>query len=277
MTVSQPPAAPLRVRFAPSPTGHLHIGGARTALFNWLFARRLGGTFILRIEDTDLQRSTQESVDAILDTLRWLGLDGDEGPILQSSRFRLYAPYAERLVAEGKAYLSRKRKAKVDYSSDQKGDDAAEGDRSAGGGESEKPAVFLKRPERAIVVNDLVHGEVSFSPDAVGDLVLMKSDGTPTYNFACVIDDAEMRITHIIRGDDHLSNTPSSSSSTRRRASCPALRGTPPTSGPGRVALEQTARATSVGQFREEGILPEALRELPGPPRMVPSATTARS
>ncbi len=260
MTVSQPPAAPLRVRFAPSPTGHLHIGGARTALFNWLFARRLGGTFILRIEDTDLQRSTQESVDAIIDNLRWLGLDWDEGPILQSSRFRLYAPYAERLVAEGKAYLSRKRKAKVDYSSDQKGDDAAEGDRSAGGGESEKPAVFLKRPERAIVVNDLVHGEVSFSPDAVGDLVLMKSDGTPTYNFACVIDDAEMRITHIIRGDDHLSNTPKQLILYEALGlPVPLFAHVPLIMGPDGSRLSKRHGATSVGQFREEGILPEAL------------------
>jgi len=235
MTVNPPPAAPLRVRFAPSPTGHLHIGGARTALFNWLFARRLGGTFILRIEDTDLQRSTQESVDAIIDNLRWLGLDWDEGPILQSSRFPLYAPQAERLVAEGRAYRSDDRK-------------------------GAKPAVILKKPEREIAVDDIVHGRMVFSPDAVGDLVLMKSDGTPTYNFACVVDDAAMGITHIIRGDDHVSNTPKQILLYEALGlPVPLFAHVPLIMGPDGSRLSKRHGATSVGQFREEGILPEAL------------------
>lgn len=235
MTVNPSPAAPPRVRFAPSPTGHLHIGGARTALFNWLFARRLGGTFILRIEDTDLQRSTRESVDAIIDNLRWLGLDWDEGPILQSGRFPLYAPQAERLVAEGRAYRSDDRK-------------------------GAKPAIILKKPEREIAVDDIVHGRMVFSPDAVGDLVLMKSDGTPTYNFACVVDDAAMGITHIIRGDDHVSNTPKQLLLYEALGlPVPLFAHVPLIMGPDGSRLSKRHGATSVGQFREEGILPEAL------------------
>ncbi|MEJ2744746.1 MAG: glutamate--tRNA ligase family protein, partial [bacterium] len=225
----------IRVRFAPSPTGHLHVGGARTALFNWLFARHVGGTFILRIEDTDLQRSTKESIDAIIDNVRWLGLDWDEGPILQSSRFHLYAPHAERLVSQGKAYVSEEKK-------------------------GVKPAIILKQPENPIVVNDLIHGEVRFSPEVVGDLVLMKSDGTPTYNFACVIDDADMGITHIIRGDDHLSNTPKQSILYEALGlPVPLFAHVPLILGPDGARLSKRHGATAVGQFREEGILSEAL------------------
>ncbi|MCX6356021.1 MAG: glutamate--tRNA ligase [Candidatus Aureabacteria bacterium] len=225
----------IRVRFAPSPTGYLHIGGARTALFNWLYARKLGGVFVLRIEDTDIQRSTQESIDAIIDNIRWLGLDWDEGPILQSQRFHAYGGYAERLVREGKAYISEEKK-------------------------GAKPAVILKRTSDLIVVDDLIHGRVEFDPEVVGDLVLMKSDGTPTYNFACVVDDSEMCITHIIRGDDHLSNTP------KQLVLYRALGLTPPQFahvplilGPDGSRLSKRHGATAVGQFREEGILPEAL------------------
>lgn len=260
MSVNPAPNAPIRVRFAPSPTGHLHIGGARTALFNWLFARRFGGTFILRIEDTDLQRSTQESVDAIIDNIRWLGLDWDEGPILQSDRFHLYAPYAERLVAEGKAYASTKRKARDARFLDKSGEEIAAEEPPPETRKDERPAIFLKRPERTIVVNDLVHGEVTFAPDVVGDLVLMKSDGTPTYNFACVIDDAEMGITHIIRGDDHLSNTPKQLVLYEALGlPVPLFAHVPLIMGPDGSRLSKRHGATSVGQFREEGILPEAL------------------
>jgi len=225
----------IRVRFAPSPTGHLHIGGARTALFNWLYARRFGGTFVLRIEDTDLQRSTKESVDAIIDYVKWLGLDWDEGPILQSGRFHAYGRYAERLIKEGLAY----------YSEEKKGI---------------QPAVILKPPSARIRVDDLIHGRVEFDPEVVGNLVLMKSDGSPTYNFACVIDDTEMGITHIIRGDDHLSNTP------KQLVVYRALGLTPPffahvplILGPDGSRLSKRHGATSVGQFSDEGIVPEAL------------------
>ncbi len=235
MNVNPSHGPPVRVRFAPSPTGHLHIGGARTALFNWLFARRLGGAFILRIEDTDLQRSTRASVDAIVDNISWLGLDWDEGPHLQSDRFPLYARHAERLLNEGKAYASDEKR-------------------------GSSPAVILRRPGGGIAVDDLVHGRIVFPPDAVGDLVLMKSDGTPTYNFACVVDDAEMRITHIIRGDDHLSNTPKQIRIYGALGlPTPLFAHVPLIMGPDGSRLSKRHGATSVGQFRGEGILPEAL------------------
>ncbi|MCX6356291.1 MAG: glutamate--tRNA ligase, partial [Candidatus Aureabacteria bacterium] len=186
-------------------------------------------------EDTDLQRSTQESVDAIIDNIRWLGLDWDEGPIRQSDRFRAYASHAERLVAEGKAYRSEERK-------------------------GAHQAVILKRPSRRIVVTDLVHGNVEFDPEVVGDLVLMKSDGTPTYNFACVIDDTDMAITHIIRGDDHLSNTPKQLVLYEALGlAVPQFAHVPLIMGPDGSRLSKRHGATSVGQFRDQGILPGAL------------------
>jgi glutamyl-tRNA synthetase len=225
----------IRVRFAPSPTGYLHIGGARTALFNWLFARHSGGTFILRIEDTDIQRSTEESADAIVESLRWLGLDWDEGPLFQSQRSTLYEPQARRLVDEGRAYCSDEKK-------------------------GVRPAVILKAPEERIVVEDMIHGTVSFEPEVVGELVLMKSDGTPTYNFACVVDDADMGITHIIRGDDHLSNTPKQLMIYHALGLAPPLFAhVPLIMGPDGKRLSKRHGATAVGQFRDDGILPEAL------------------
>lgn len=170
-----------RVRFAPSPTGNLHIGGGRTALFNWLYAKACSGAFVLRIEDTDTLRSKQEYVDEILNSLRWLGLDWDE-LYYQSQRFELYREHAQRLLAEGKAYVQR----------------SPEG----------KEAIIFKVTPQTITLNDLIRGEIVFDASTIKDQVLIKSDGTPTYNFACVVDDATMQITHIIRGDDHISNTP---------------------------------------------------------------------
>jgi glutamyl-tRNA synthetase len=225
----------VRVRFAPSPTGYLHIGGARTALFNWLFARHHRGVFILRIEDTDIRRSTQESIRAIIDNIRWLGLDWDEGPVLQSGRTHRYIEHAKRLVEEGKAFFSEEKR-------------------------GVQPAVILKAPSGRIVVSDIIHGRVEFEPEVVGELVLMKSDGTPTYNFACVVDDSEMRISHIIRGDDHLSNTPKQlvlyealSLPQPRFAHVPLIVGRDGS------RLSKRHGATSVAQFRNEGFLPEAL------------------
>ena len=171
----------VRVRFAPSPTGNLHIGGGRTALFNWLFSQSQKGKFILRIEDTDKERSKKEFVDEILDSLKWLGFDWDE-LYYQSERFDRYRLQADKLLKAGLAYIER----------------SAEG----------KEAIIYKVPQRKIIVNDLIRGQIEFDSSLIKDQVLIKSDGTPTYNFACVIDDAEMNITHIIRGDDHLSNTP---------------------------------------------------------------------
>src|SRR5216117_1059972 len=190
----------VRVRFAPSPTGFLHVGGARTALYNYLFARSHGGTFVLRIEDTDEARSTEECLGAILSSMRWLGLTWDEGPdvggsygpYFQSQRRELYREHADRLLAAGAAYpcfctpqeLEAKR-------------------------EAQRPAFrFRLDPAGQAEWNDIVRGPVTFQNAVLDDFVLLRSDGLPTYNFACVVDDAAMRITHVIRGDDHISNTP---------------------------------------------------------------------
>lgn len=169
----------MRVRFAPSPTGYLHIGGARTCLFNWLYARAQGGEFILRIEDTDCVRSKKEYLDEILDSLKWLGLNWDELHF-QSQRFEVYRKYAQKLLDEGKAYLA----------------------------EDGTGAIIAKMPQKTVAIQDMIHGTIQFDTGLIKDQVLIKTDRSPTYNFACVIDDAEMNITHIIRGDDHISNTP---------------------------------------------------------------------
>jgi len=190
----------VRVRFAPSPTGFLHIGGARTALFNWLYARSQGGKFILRIEDTDAVRSGQEYLDEILTSLTWLGFTWDE-LYYQSRRFDLYREHAEKLVAQGKAYRAEKLTVEEGL-----GDKRASADNSlskAGG-----QAIILKVPQQKAAFDDLIRGRIEFDTSVIKDQVLIKSDGTPTYNFACVIDDATMDITHVIRGDDHISNTP---------------------------------------------------------------------
>jgi len=172
----------VRVRFAPSPTGNLHIGGARTALFNWLYSQAKGGKFILRIEDTDQLRSQQEFVDEILESLKWLGFSWDEIEY-QSKRLNLYREQAQRLLREGKAYTEKLE------------------------GKATEAIIFRVRPQE-IKVEDLIRGQIRFDATTIKDQVLIKSDGTPTYNFACVVDDAAMQITHVIRGDDHISNTP---------------------------------------------------------------------
>lgn len=171
----------IRVRFAPSPTGNLHIGGSRTALFNWLYAKAKGGKFILRIEDTDAARSQKEYLDEILFSLKWLGFDWDE-VYYQSQRFNIYKEYADKLLSEGKAYTEK----------------------TEGKGEA---IIFKVLPDK-IKIDDLIRGQIEFDTQVIKDQVLIKSDGTPTYNFACVVDDALMNITHVIRGDDHISNTP---------------------------------------------------------------------
>ncbi|HTY45182.1 MAG TPA: glutamate--tRNA ligase [Patescibacteria group bacterium] len=176
----------VRVRFAPSPTGYLHIGGARTAVFNWMYARATQGKFVLRIEDTDKVRSEQRYVDEILDSLKWLRFDWDE-LYFQSQRFDAYRAYAEKLLADGRAYEEES------FTED---------------GQPRGKAIIFKVQPRQVVVHDLIHGKIEFDTQVIKDQVLMKSDGTPTYNFACVVDDATMQITHVIRGDDHISNTP---------------------------------------------------------------------
>ena len=221
----------VRVRFAPSPTGKLHIGGARTAIYNWAFARANGGTFILRIDDTDPTRSTDENTQIILRAMRWLGLDWDEGPEVggdfgpysQTERLDLYKQTAERLLAEGKAYpcFCTPEQLAADREAAQARKDPFQGyqrrcrdlspEEAQARIDAGEPYVLrIKVPEDRgnVVINDAVHGEVAFDAKELDDFVIFRSDGTPTYNFATVVDDALMGITHVIRGDDHLSNTP---------------------------------------------------------------------
>ena len=216
-------------RFAPSPTGYLHVGGARTALFNWLFARRMGGKFILRIEDTDLKRNTSTATQQVIDDLRWLGLEWDEGPeiggpngpYLQSQRMDIYDKYVKKLLEEKKAYycfdtaeeldeLRKKAEAQKKgfvYSRPEKFPDEKDVKKARAAGRS-VTVRFAVPQDKALVVEDIVRGEVTFAAGEMGDFIIQKSDGFPTYNFACVVDDYLMKITHVIRGQEHLMNTP---------------------------------------------------------------------
>jgi len=220
----------VRVRFAPSPTGFLHIGSARTAIFNWLFARHSGGKFLLRVEDTDLKRSDVRFLDEILDDLRWLGLDWDEEPIFQSRRFDLYREKAEGLLTAGKAYR--------------------DGD----------AILFRVEPGRTIELRDMVHGVISFQTEAYKDQVLIKSDGSPAYNFSCVVDDAQLGITHILRGDDHVSNTPKQILFYEALGlPIPEFGHMPLILGRDGAKLSKRHGGVSVREYRDEGFLPEAL------------------
>ena len=271
----------MRVRFAPSPTGQLHVGNARTALFNWLLARRAGGAFILRIEDSDVQRSTLESEAAILRDLRWLGLDWDEGPDVggprgpyrQSERLALYRSHADALLASGDAYycfcsqeqLEADRQSALAagrpprYSGVCRGIDPARARARVASGEG--AVVRFRTPDdRDIVFDDLVRGQVRFHTGVIGDQVMLRSGGWPAYNFAVVIDDALMGVTHVVRGEDHISNTP------RQILFYDALGLTPPrfghlalVMGPDHSPLSKRHGATSVAEFRAKGYLPEAL------------------
>lgn len=270
-----------RVRFAPSPTGHLHIGGARTALFNYLFTRHNGGAFILRVEDTDRERSTSEAVKHIIDGMRWLGLDWDEGPeaggghgpYFQTERLDIYKEHADRLLASGKAYrcfctpdeLAAKREAAQKAGLPPKYDKSCR-DKPAGEAaaraENEPCVIRFAIPETGeIVIDDIVKGEVTFQTQLLDDFVILKSDGMPTYNFAAVVDDYLMEITHVIRGDDHISNTP------RQILLYGALGfGSPPkfahmsmTLGPDGARLSKRHGATAVIDYKAKGYLPDAL------------------
>jgi glutamyl-tRNA synthetase len=261
---------PVRVRFAPSPTGHLHVGGARTALFNWAFARRHHGVFILRIEDTDLERSTEEYLASVLDALTWLGLDWDEGPptsgYQQSERLEIYRAHAERLLAEGRAYRCRCTHAQLDAlrkAAQARGETfrypgtCREANVPAG----EPHALRLRVPEEGqTVVEDLLHGPVVFDHSQLDDWILVRTDGTPTYNFCAVVDDVTMKITHVIRGDDHLSNTPKQVQCYRALGyPTPAFAHIPLILGPDKNRLSKRHGASSVQAFREAGIVAEAL------------------
>jgi nondiscriminating glutamyl-tRNA synthetase len=271
---------PVRARFAPSPTGQLHVGNARTALFNWLFARQKGGTVILRIEDTDLERSEARYEGQLIDDLKWMGIDWDEGPDVggpyapyrQSDRLDLYREHAERLLQEGKAYLcfcteeelqqERERAAAQQasqlYSGKCRNIDPAEAQKRRAAGEA--CAIRLRIPERPIRFHDVVHGDVEFSNEVVSDPIILRSSGMPVYNYVVVIDDALMKITHVIRGDDHLSNTP------KQVALYEALGWPVPEFahlstilGADRERLSKRHGATSIANFRDMGVLPEAL------------------
>ncbi len=257
----------VRVRFAPSPTGHLHIGGARTALFNWLFARHHKGVFILRIEDTDRSRSTEEFIEAIIEGMKWLGLEWDEGPYRQTDRLHIYKQYAERLINEGKAYycycspeeLEERRRLALASGKPPKYDGRCRDlDKPVQG---RVPAVRFKMPQTGLtVVDDLIRGKVEFDNQQLDDFIIMRSDGTPTYNFCVVVDDVTMGITHVIRGDDHLNNTPKQIHIYRAlNYEIPKFAHLPMILGPDKTRLSKRHGATSVMAYREMGYLPEAL------------------
>ncbi len=263
-----------RVRFAPSPTGYLHVGGARTALFNWLFARHFGGTFILRIEDTDFERSSEEMVEGILEGMRWIGLDWDEGPFYQSQRLDLHRQTAEKLLVSGHAYycfctkeeLEKRRAEAVAASRPPMYDRrcrriepaVAAGRKTAG----ESCALRFAVPEGgATSFDDAVFGKVEFANAEIEDFVLLRSDGIPTYHLSVVADDIDMRLTHIIRGADHISNTPKQVLQYQALgATMPVFAHVPLILGPDKTRLSKRHGATSVIAYKEMGIVPEAFR-----------------
>jgi glutamyl-tRNA synthetase len=257
----------VRTRFAPSPTGMLHIGGVRTALFSWLFARHHKGTFVLRVEDTDLKRSMDEATQVILDGMKWLGLNADEGPFYQTKRMDRYKEVIEQFLREGKAYrcyctkeeleemrakqMAAKQKPRYDGTWRNRTDVR----------EGVEPVIRFKNPlDGVVVVDDVIHGKVVFENSELDDLIIARSDGTPTYNFCVVVDDWDMNITHVVRGDDHLNNTP------RQINMLMALDATPPVYahvpmilGPDGAKLSKRHGAVSVLEYEKDGYLPEAL------------------
>ena len=257
----------VRTRFAPSPTGYLHVGGARTALFSWLYAKKTNGQFVLRIEDTDRERSTDASVQAIFDGMEWLGLSHDEGPFFQTDRFPRYLDIIQQLLDQGDAYHcycsaeeveamreeQRANKQKPRYNGKcRHRTEAVEG---------VSPVVRFKNPETGVVAfNDLVRGEISIANEELDDLIIARSDGTPTYNLTVVVDDIDMNMTHIIRGDDHINNTPRQINiMTALGAKIPLFAHVPMILGDDGARLSKRHGAVSVMQYRDDGFLPEAL------------------
>ena len=262
-----------RVRFAPSPTGYLHVGGARTALFNWLFARRTGGTFLLRIEDTDKERSTEAHTQVILDGLEWLGITYDEGPLFQGGFGARHKADAERLLAEGQAYRCFCTREELDAqrAAAEKAGSAFRYDGRCGRlGPKEVQdrmerglpfSIRLRMPDGEIAWEDAVHGRISFQGHDLDDFIILRSDGTPIYNLAVVSDDIEMRITHVIRGDDHISNTPKQIALYRAfRRPEPIFAHVPMILGNDGKKLSKRHGATAVGDYQKLGILPLAMR-----------------
>ena len=255
----------IKTRFAPSPTGYLHVGGARTALFSWLYARKHGGRFILRIEDTDLERSTQASVDAILEGMTWLGLEYDEGPFYQTHRFDRYREVIQQLLAQGDAYYCNCSREELDALREQqmanKEKPRYNGKCRDAGLSAGDAVVRFKNPELGeVVINDLIKGEIVVANKELDDLIIARSDGTPTYNLTVVVDDMDMQVSHVIRGDDHVNNTPRQINILKALgATLPHYAHVPMILGSDGARLSKRHGAVSVMQYRAEGFLPEAL------------------
>lgn len=263
----------VRTRFAPSPTGYLHVGGARTALFSWLFAQHHGGRFILRIEDTDRSRSTEEAVRAIIESMEWLGLDWDEGPYRQTERLELYKRAADRLLSENKAYycyctpeeLEARRQAAIAAGRppgyDRRCLYISERERREFEDDGRRPVLrFFSPDEGQTVFADIIRGEVSFDNASLDDLIILRADGVPTYNFAVVIDDVDLNISHVIRGEDHLSNTPRQIQIYQALGfKIPEFAHLPLILGPDKTLLSKRHGATSVAVYRDQGYLPEVM------------------
>jgi len=257
----------IRTRFAPSPTGYLHVGGARTALFSWLYARKHGGQFILRIEDTDLERSTAESVNAILEGMTWLGLNYDEGPFYQTHRFDRYKEVIAQLLEQGDAYYCYCSKEELD---DMREQQRANKEKPRYDGrcrhvttprEGVQPVIRFKNPiEGSVIVHDVIKGNVEFKNSELDDLIIARPDGTPTYNLTVVVDDLDMGLTHVIRGDDHLNNSPRQINIFKALgAKVPVFAHLPMILGDDGARLSKRHGAVSVMSYRDEGFLPEAL------------------
>jgi glutamyl-tRNA synthetase len=264
------PTSP-RVRFAPSPTGYLHVGGARTALFNWLYARKTGGTFILRIEDTDRERSTDAHTQVILDGLTWLGITWDEGPLFQGAEGERHRADAERMLAAGRAYRCFCTKEELDAQRAAVKGEGFRYDRRCSRLAPEEVArrveagtpftIRLVIPQEELAWDDAVHGRISFQGHDLDDFVILRSDGTPIYNLAVVSDDIAMRITHVIRGDDHISNTPKQIAIYRALgAEVPVFAHVPMILGTDGKKLSKRHGATAVGDYQDQGIFPAAMR-----------------
>jgi len=276
--MATPQNSAVRVRFAPSPTGYLHVGGARTALFNWLFARHTGGTFILRIEDTDFERSSQPMVEGILDGMRWLGLDWDEGPFFQSQRLNLYQQMAQKLLDSGHAYycfctkeeLEARRKEAATAGRppmyDRRCRAIAKADAAQRKAADQAAAVRFSVPLQGTTAwDDAVFGKLEFANTELEDFVLLRSDGIPTYHLSVVADDVDLRMTHVIRGADHISNTPKQVLQYRALGiEPPVFAHVPLILGPDKTRLSKRHGATSVMSYAEMGIVPEAFRNFLG-------------
>ncbi len=258
----------VKTRFAPSPTGFLHVGGARTALFSWLYARHTGGQFVLRIEDTDRERSTKEAIDAILESMQWLDLNWDEGPYYQTQRFDRYREVINKLLAEGKAYkcycskerLEKMREEQMQHGLKPRYDGHCRNDHTEHAPDEPYVIRFRNPDEGVVAFDDMVKGHIEVSNSELDDLIIQRSDGTPTYNFCVVVDDYDMGITHVIRGDDHVNNTPRQINLYKALgAKIPVFCHLSMILGDDGTKLSKRHGAVSVMQYREDGYLPEAL------------------